>query len=154
MAAVEIIPYTPEYKIYFELINKEWLEKYFSVEQFDLDQLVYPKESIIDNGGAIIFAKDGEDIIGTVALINTPDDGVFELVKLGVLSKAQGKKVGHLLVEGILLKAKEMGGTKVILYSNSKLRAALSLYRKFGFAEVTKECSKYSRCDLKMEIKL
>jgi len=116
--------------------------------------LTHPEESIISNGGAILFAQEGGNIIGTVGLIKTSEEGVFEMIKLGVLQKSQGKKIGQQLVEGILSKAKDMGGTKVILYSSSKLIVALNLYKRLGFTEVSKECGKYSRCDLKMEISL
>jgi ribosomal protein S18 acetylase RimI-like enzyme len=154
MSAVEIIPYTSDYKTHFELITKEWLEKYFSIEQFDQDQLAFPEESIIDKGGSILFARQDQEIIGAVAITATSEVGVFEMVKLGVLEKAQGKKVGQRLVESILSKAKDMGGTKVILYSSNRLTAALALYKKLGFEEVDKECGKYARCDIKMELKL
>jgi ribosomal protein S18 acetylase RimI-like enzyme len=59
-----------------------------------------------------------------------------------------------MLVKAILEKAKEMGAKKVVLYSNSKLEAALNIYRKFGFRELVPECGKYLRCDIKMEIEL
>jgi len=154
MSAIDIVPYTSDYKTNFELVTKEWLEKYFSIEQFDQDQLAFPEESIINKGGSILFAIQDQEIIGAVAITATSEVGVFELVKLGVLEKAHGKKVGQRLVESILSKAKDMGGTKVILYSSSKLVAALSLYRKMGFQEVVKECGKYARCDVKMELVL
>jgi ribosomal protein S18 acetylase RimI-like enzyme len=150
---VQIIDYSPELQPHFESINKEWVEKFFSLEPFDIEQLQNPQEVILNKGGAILFAKEGEEIIGTVGLSKS-DDGIFEMVKMAVIPQAQGKKVGQLLASSILEKARSMGARKVVLYSNSKLETALNIYRKFGFKDTTPECGKYGRCDVKMEIDL
>jgi GNAT superfamily N-acetyltransferase len=150
---VQIIDYSPDLQPHFEKINKEWVEKYFSLEPFDIEQLRNPQEVILNKGGAILFAKEGEEIIGTVGLSKS-DEGIFEMVKMAVIPKAQGKKVGQLLASSILEKARSMGARKVVLYSNSKLETALNIYRKFGFKDITPECGKYGRCDVKMEIDL
>lgn len=150
---VQIIDYSPELQPHFEKINKEWVEKYFILEPFDVEQLSNPQEVILNKGGAILFAKEGEEIIGTVGLAKSAD-GTFEMIKMAVIPEAQSKKVGHLLAASILEKARTMGAKKVVLYSNTKLKAALYLYRKFGFRETTPECGKYGRCDIKMELDL
>jgi ribosomal protein S18 acetylase RimI-like enzyme len=150
---VQIIDYSPELQPHFESINKEWVEKFFSLEPFDIEQLQNPQEVILNKGGAILFAKEGEEIIGTVGLSKS-EEGIFEMVKMAVIPQAQGKKVGQLLASSILEKARSMGARKVVLYSNSKLETALNIYRKFGFKDTTPECGKYGRCDVKMEIDL
>jgi GNAT superfamily N-acetyltransferase len=150
---VQIIDYSPDLQPHFEKINKEWVEKYFSLEPFDIEQLQNPEEVILKKGGAIIFAKDGEEIIGTVGLSKS-GEGIFEMIKMAVIPQAQGKKVGQLLASSILEKAKNMGANKVVLYSNTKLETALNIYRKFGFKETYPGCGKYGRCDIKMEIDL
>jgi GNAT superfamily N-acetyltransferase len=150
---VQIIDYSPELQPHFERINKEWVEKYFSLEPFDVEQLRNPEEVILNKGGAILFAKEGEEIIGTVGLSKSAE-GTLEMIKMAVIPQAQGKKVGQLLASSILEKARSMGAKKVVLYSNTKLEAALNVYRKFGFKETTPECGKYGRCDIKMEIDL
>ena len=62
MEPVQIIEYTPELQPHFERINKQWVEHYFYLEPIDLLQLENPKETILDKGGAILFAKEGESI--------------------------------------------------------------------------------------------
>jgi GNAT superfamily N-acetyltransferase len=153
MSAIQIIDFNPNLQTDFERITKQWVEKYFSLEPFDIAQLENPDENILSKGGAILFAKEGEKIIGTVGLLKV-EDGVFEMVKMGVIPEAQGRKVGKLLAMAVLEKAKAFGANKVILYTNSKLEVALNLYRKIGFRESVPECGKYSRCDIKMEIEL
>lgn len=154
MTPISIVPYTPELKSHFGRINKEWVTKYFTIEPFDMAQLDEPDRYIIDNGGAILFAKEGEDIIGTIGLIKTDINNSYELIKMGVVPKAQGKGVGQLLIKGIVEEARKKGANKIILYSSSKLVPALSLYKKMGFKEAVKECGKYARCDVKMELEL
>jgi GNAT superfamily N-acetyltransferase len=153
MEPIRIIEYSPELQPYFERINKQWVEHYFSLEPIDLLQLENPEETILDKGGAILFAKEGESIIGTVALSKS-EEGIYEMIKMGVVPEYQGKKVGKMLGLAVLEKAKQLGANKVILYSNSKLGTALQLYKKLGFKELVPECGKYNRCDVIMELDL
>lgn len=147
---LEIIPFSAGLQPYFESINKAWVTQYFTLEPFDIEQLEQPEHTILGNGGVIIFAKLGDEIVGTVGLI--PKEGsICEMIKMGVQANAQGKGVGLQLGNAILEKAKEMGFSKMVLYSNTKLAAALHLYKKLGFCEVSTECGVYSRCDIKME---
>jgi GNAT superfamily N-acetyltransferase len=101
-------------------------------------------------GGTILFAKIGNEIVGTVGLI-PKDESTCEMIKMGVDPSAQGKGVGLALGKAILEKAGKKGFTKMALYSNTKLKAALHLYKKLGFHEVIAECGVYGRCDIKME---
>lgn len=150
MSTTEIISYSPEFQPYFESINKAWVSQYFSLEPFDIDQLEHPEESILAKGGAILFAKLGENIVGTVGLI-PKDESTCEMIKMGVDPAAQGNGVGMALGNAVMEKARKMGFSKMVLYSNSKLFAALNLYKKLGFSEVNMECGAYGRCDTKME---
>jgi len=150
---VEILPYSSAYNFAFKAINQAWVESLFSLEPFDIAQFEQPEEIIVKTGGTIIFAKLGEEIVGTVGLYKSGED-TFELIKMGVDPKAQGKGIGMLLGQSIIAKASEMGGKKLTLYSNSKLKAALHIYEKLGFKSVTPESGKYCRCDVKMEMDL
>jgi GNAT superfamily N-acetyltransferase len=150
---VQILPYSPAYNSAFKAINQAWVESLFSLEPFDIEQFERPEETIIKTGGTIIFAKLGDEILGTVALYKSGDD-TFEMIKMGVDPKAQGKGIGMLLGRSIIAKAREMGGKKLVLYSNTKLKAALHIYEKLGFRSVVPEEGKYCRCDIKMEMDL
>lgn len=153
MSDLQIIPYSSDYKPDFVSITKAWVEDYFTLEPFDLEQLESPEKAIIHPGGDIIFAKMGDEIVGTVGLAKA-EEGVFEMVKMGVKPVAQGKGVGMLLGKAIIEKAKEMGGKKLVLYSSTKLQPALHIYKKLGFIELVPEAGKYCRCDVKMELDL
>ncbi|WP_192348496.1 GNAT family N-acetyltransferase [Algoriphagus sp. Y33] len=153
MDKIEILPYSAELSPFFKSINQAWVEDLFSIEPFDQAQFDSPENTIVKPGGTIIYAKLGEEIVGTVGL-HKVSDSEFELIKMGVSSSAQGKGVGMALGLSILEKAREMGGKKVVLYSHSKLAPALRIYNKLGFKETELEEGKYCRCDIKMELDL
>jgi ribosomal protein S18 acetylase RimI-like enzyme len=64
------------------------------------------------------------------------------------------KGIAKQLTQSALNKAAVLGATKVILYTQTGLRAAVELYRKTGFREVPMETEVYKRSDIKMEIEL
>lgn len=153
MSTIEILEYTPSLQPDFERINRQWVEQFFTLEEFDRKQLENPQEYIIDKGGTILFARDGETILGTVGLVKAGEQE-FEMIKMGVSPEARGRGIGRLLGKAALEKARDMHGRKVVLYSNSKLEAALGLYKSIGFKEIPMGCSQYGRCNVKMEIDL
>ena len=150
MTTVEIIPFSAESKEPIKTLNKEWLQKYFKVEEQDEIVLSNPQEEIIDKGGLIFYAKYKGEIIGTVSLIKIDRD-TFELSKMAVSDKAQGLGVGNQLLIHCLAVAEKNNIKKLILYSNRKLLPAIHLYEKFGFIEVPLGTVSYERADIKME---
>ncbi len=147
---IEIINFTQDLKEPIKTLNYEWLEKYFRVEDGDVLSLSNPQEQIIDKGGFVFYAKLNGDIVGTASLLKKSET-VFELGKMAVSEKAQGSGIGTLLLEHCLSFAKEKGMEKIILYSNTMLETAISLYRKYGFTETELESGLYERADIKME---
>ncbi len=147
----QIIDYSSKYKEDFKKLNLDWIEKYFFVEPLDEEVLSKPEENIIQKGGHILFAKIGDKIVGTCALINEGEN-VFELAKMAVSESSQGKGIGLILSKKTIEKAKEVGATKVYLVSNTKLIPALNLYKKLGFVEVPIGKTEYERTDIKMEL--
>jgi ribosomal protein S18 acetylase RimI-like enzyme len=147
---VEIIPFSPDLKDPIKILNKEWLQKYFRVEEKDEIVLSNPQEEIIDKGGLIFYAKYNDEIVGTVSLMKV-NDSTFELSKMAVSEQAQGLGIGNKLLVHCLAVAKENNIQKLFLYSNRKLLPAIHLYEKFGFTEVPLEGGIYERADIKME---
>jgi len=145
--------YSPELAPYFEKLNKAWIEKYFTVEPLDEYVLTNPEEAILKGGGKILFAEYEGKIIGTVALIKEEDD-VYELAKMGVDENHQGLGAGKFLCKSAIELARDLGAKKLILYTQSSLLPAISLYRKLGFLEVPLTKGLYKRADLKMELVL
>ena len=148
---IEIISFTDELAPEFAALNKAWLVKYFTIEPLDQQMLEDPRKYFIDTGGHIFFAKIDDAIAGTFALLKNGEQE-YELAKMAVAEKFQGLKIGNLMLEFSIRKAKELNAKKLILYSNTKLKPALHLYRKYGFTEVPIGHSDYLRSDIKMEL--
>ena len=132
---VKIIDYKPQYRKYFKKLNLEWLKKYFSVEPLDEKILSHPEEQILKHGGQIFFARLDGEIVGTVALIRHSDT-TYELAKMAVTEKAQGRQVGKRLALEVIGEARSLGARTILLNTNPKLTAANSLYRHLGFVPV------------------
>ena len=150
---IEIISYKDIYHADFKKLNLEWLDKYNLTESHDLKVLNDPSGTILNSGGFIWLAKVNDEIVGSAALINE-GKGVFELAKMSVTEKWQGKGISKMLLETCLHKAKEVGGKKIKLFSNHQLQTALSLYMKSGFQQVEVQDSPFATADVKMELHL
>lgn len=154
MDQVEIIEYQKPYKHYFKSLNYAWISKYFEVEEMDEKVLGNP-EHIIQDGGAILFAKINDEIVGTCALIKI-DDTTYELAKMAVNEDHQGKHVGKKLGLAVIDKSITLGASKLILESNKNLIPALNLYKKLGFVPVCSDHQKsmYQRANITMQMNL
>jgi DNA-binding MarR family transcriptional regulator/N-acetylglutamate synthase-like GNAT family acetyltransferase len=154
--AVEILDYSSEYKEYFRKLNYEWLEKYFRVEELDKKILLDPEGQVIKKGGFVLFARLGGKVVGTTAVLKI-DNEIYEIAKMAVTEKAQGMQVGRKLTEEAIARAKQLGAKKFILKTDNRLRAAVSLYRSFGFKVTQSEptaTGEYQRESLGMKMKL
>jgi N-acetylglutamate synthase-like GNAT family acetyltransferase len=149
---ISILPYQPAYQQYFERFNTAWLEKYFVVEPIDAYVLKNPEEALLKDGGDIMFAAAGPEIIGTVAL-KYVSAGVYELNKMAVDEAWQGKGAGKLLCVAAIEKARSLGAKEVILYSQSGLKAAIGIYNQLGFIHIPVDAM-YKRADVKMRLLL
>lgn len=149
---LEIVNYEPAHQPWFEKLNREWIEKYFWMEDIDEQVLQHPESHILNHGGAILMARFQHEVAGTVALKNV-EPGVYEFTKMAVAEPHQGKKIGEMLAHVAIQTAKERGAKKIILYSNTKLHKAIALYRKLGFVEVALD-GPYKRSNIKMELNM
>ena len=154
-SAVQIVPYKSKYAKAFLDLNEEWISKYFSMEESDYKALDHPKSYILDKGGKIFVALLDDEPVGVCALIRMDDpDYQFELAKMAVSPKAQGKNIGWLLGKTVIEESKLMGAKKLYLGSNTILKPAISLYYKLGFKKITGRYTPYKRCNFQMELDL
>jgi GNAT superfamily N-acetyltransferase len=139
MGTIEIIDFSDDLKEYFKKLNVEWLEKYFAVLQSDEFIITNPVESIIEKGGYINFAK-------------VDNEYTYEIAKMAVTEKYQNLGIGKKLMEYVIEKAKDMRIARLILYSNTDLKIAVSMYSKFGFQIIPKTDFHNERANIKMEM--
>ncbi|MDY0989317.1 GNAT family N-acetyltransferase [Flavobacterium sp. CFBP9031] len=152
---VKIVDYKPEYQEAFRALNVEWISTYFEMEEADYKALDNPEEYILKRGGKILVALYENEPVGVCALIKINNSEYdFEMAKMAVSPKAQGKSIGWLLGKAIAEKAKELGAKKIYLESNTILKPAINLYYKLGFEKVFGLETPYKRCNIQMELVL
>jgi putative acetyltransferase len=153
MTDVHIVPYTPGYRTAFRDLNLEWIATYFEVEPEDRKVLDDPETHVLEPGGAILMAVDGNEPVGTGALIRTgPHE--FELAKMAVTPRAQGRGVGRRVCAALIELARRKGAHRLELLSHRSLAPAISLYRSLGFQEIPLGDVPYRRANIRMELPL
>jgi ribosomal protein S18 acetylase RimI-like enzyme len=74
------------------------------------------------------------------------------LAKMAVTEKYQHAGIGKMLMDYCIEEAKNMNAKKLTLFSNTKLEAAIHVYRKYGFTEIPLPLEMhYVRSDIMME---
>ena len=138
----------------FKSLNLEWLNRYFEVETIDKLVLNNPKTEIIDKGGFIFMIQKNSETIGTFAFIKK-NEKIYEFSKMAIIPEERGKGYGNLAMRFLIEFSKNKNWSKLILYSNTKLKNSIHLYKKFGFKEIPLEKNLiYSRGNIKMELNL
>jgi len=128
----QIVAFRDEHGPAFARLNRDWLDAAGIYEEADGVHLYTPRESILDGGGHILIAEKDGEVTGSCALVQYTNDTV-ELAKLAVAHEARGIGLGRLLTERIIDLAREQGASKIVLFSNSSLTAAVALYESLGF---------------------
>lgn len=147
---IALVPFAPDYRKAFHDLNREWLETYFHVEPYDIEQLENP-ERIIENGGEIWFALLDGIAVGTGALFKKSKNE-FEIAKMSVKPDLRGHGIGAKLLEKLIERFKARNGARLFLATNAKLDAAIKLYRRYGFEDyVPDKPPEYERANVFME---
>ncbi len=144
---IEILDFTPELAPHFERLNRAWIEAFFEIEPQDLVELEHPGR-IIAAGGAILFARSEGEIVGVGALQRF-DDETFEVVKMGVDTRCQGRGIGRRILDALVERAADRGARRVRIETNRALAAANALYERAGFrpAADARSWHGYARAD-------
>lgn len=153
---VEMVTFTSDLARDFRLLNEDWINEYFKMEEADQKVLDDPEGFIIDPGGEIVFARDAltQEVLGTCAIVRC-DDAVCELAKMAVAKSARGRGIGRQIGEEAIRVAQEMGFMKMYLETNASLAPAIGLYRQLGFKRRDFPYpSDYTRADVFMDLDL
>lgn len=147
---------TQEEALAFKTLNEEWIARIFTIEEADRVVLDNPVEGIINRGGDVLIARDGDSIVGCVALVPT-GAGVFELSKMSVTPEMRGRGYGRKIIHAAINHARGLGATSLFLGSSTKLPNAVHLYESVGFKHVPVEQigpMPYVRADVFMDMDL
>ena len=151
---VKVVPFEEKYAVDFKRLNLEWIEKYFNVEEMDKKHLEHPQKNIIEPGGEIYSVIEDGIVKGVCALV-FHEEGVYELAKMAVEKESRGKGYGNLLMEAIIEDARVKNAEKIVILSNTQLKAAINLYKKYGF--ITTRLGQdpdYERGNIEMQLDL
>jgi putative acetyltransferase len=151
---ITIDDFRPEHAPAFEALNRAWLVENELLEPADEPTLTNPQGEVIDAGGQIFVALDGDEVIGTAGIVPY-GEGALEIVKLAVSPAHRGQGLGRRLAEACLAEASRRGVNRVVLVSNSRLQAALRLYERLGFTyRPFPSTIPYATADVYMELEL
>ena len=77
------------------------------------------------------------------------------LSKMAIIPDERGNGYGNKAMKFLIQFAKNKKWSRLILYSNTKLKNSIHLYRKYGFKEIPVEKNLiYSRGNIKMQLSL
>ena len=151
LSEVEVIEFEDRYADDFAQLNYYWISRDYKIEEHDREILDDPSGYIISKGGQVFFALVGEQVVGTVALIQI-DEETFELGKMAVSPAFRGYNIGLKLMDACIEYSKKAGKKRIILDSNTKQIAAINLYKKVGFKEIPLAPNAlYERSNIRME---
>ncbi len=148
---MNIIPYQEQYKEDFIQLNIDWIEENFGcLEKEDLETFQRIEESL-EHGAMIFFAVEHGSVLATCMAKPMEEDGTWELCKLGSNKHLPHKGAGSAVFEASMHWAIQHNAKKLFILSNSKLKAALHIYEKYGFREIKLEDYEYVRGDIAFE---
>lgn len=152
-ARVTIVPYMAVHRADFERLNRAWLAELW-VEPRDEQVFADPEAAYCTGGGAVYTAlKDGR-VVGTIALRRESDD-VYELCKLAVDTRERGHGIGAALTQTVIDAARARRARTLFLTTNTRLAAAVRLYRRAGFVDrAERKHPERTRANLEMTLAL
>lgn len=136
-------------QIVFGVLGEYGLKPSPATTDSDLDDI---EAGYIRRGGVfeVLETADGR-ILGTVGLYPMNEETV-ELRKMYFAKELRGRGLGKQALQRMIAAARELGFQQIYLETNSVLKEAIGLYRKFGFIETDEKHA--DRCDQAFVLKL
>ena len=91
-------------------------------------------KSYCQQGGTFRFLVMDDQLVGMYGLFSM-GDAVCELRKMYLRPDCKGKGLGKAMMDDALVRARDAGYSEMVLETNSVLKEAVSMYRKYGFSE-------------------
>lgn len=148
---MNVIPYQEKYKKDFIQFNTDWIMDYFGcLEEEDLNTFRHIEQSL-SSGAMIYFAVEGANVLATCMAKPLGNDDTWELCKLGSNRQLPHKGAGSAVFEAAMNWAIQHHAKRLFILSNSKLKAAIHIYKKYGFHEIKLNDYEYARGDIAFE---
>ena len=85
--------------------------------------------------GCLLLAHYAGRAAGCIALRPLPQDDCCEMKRLYVRPEFRGLKIGHFLVDAVIMEARRMGYRTMLLDTVATMRPAQALYESLGFID-------------------
>lgn len=147
---MKIIQFEEKYRQDFIDFNTDWIMSNFgSLEEHDIETFEKIDEEI--KAGAMIFFAVENEIALATCMAKPMEEKTWEICKLGSNKKVPHKGAGSAVFEAAMNWALNHGAEKLFILSNSQLKPALHIYRKYGFKEIKLDNYEYVRGDIAFE---
>jgi len=138
-----------------QMTLKEYMDQWEAIGAFS--DLADIQKNYFDNGGVFLAIEINGRIVGTGAFHRYIEDQLFsdngrlhssdeslrtgkglcELRRVTLLPKYRGQKLGYALMLDLIHRAKEMGYTKMILWTDPiNLHRSVDFYHQLGFSDL------------------
>lgn len=147
---MQIIEYDAKHKQDFIDFNTAWIVDNFGfLEDEDRETFDHIEQELSD--GAIIYFAVEDDMALATCMVKPMEADTWEICKLGSNKNANHKGCGSAVFEAAMKWAEDHGAKRLCIISNSKLKAALHIYHKYGFQEIKLGDYEYVRGDIAFE---
>lgn len=147
---MELIEYDSKYKEDFIQFNKDWIVDNFGFLE-DEDIKTFEKvDKELANGAMIYFAIE-DDTALACCMAKPMENGGWEICKLASNKNRPHKGCGSAVFKAAVQWAIDHGAKRLFILSNSRLKAAIHIYEKFGFNEIKLDDYEYMRGDIAFE---
>lgn len=147
---MQVVTFEEKYRQAFIDFNTDWIISNFgTLEKHDLETFAHIDENI-EKGGMIFIAL--QDNIPAATCMTVPiDKYTWEICKLGSNKNILHPGAGSAVFCSAMEWALNHGAIRLFILSNSKLKPALHIYKKYGFKEIKLDNYEYARGDIAFE---
>jgi ribosomal protein S18 acetylase RimI-like enzyme len=133
MAEILIRPFQPHDQDAARDLILAGLGDHFDVLDFTLNpDLQDIQGNYVDQGNCFLVVVDGNDLIGTGALIwEAP--GIGRIVRMSVAANRRRQGIARKLVQELISSGRSQGYKKIVVETNDDWHGAISLYKACGF---------------------
>ena len=120
----------------------------YSPETSEAD-LLNIQEEYFESGGTFLILEDHESNTIAIGGLKKLDKETFKIRKMYVSKMFRGKGYGRYILTSLIQIAQSKGAAKIILETSTQMRAAINLYKSYGFNEISVKAES-PRCDITM----